>query len=254
MFCLKWYTDKYHDEQGNVKKFCMWNRTSYCWICARQQQEEIEFELEEHFQSIFENAEDASLSDMVVDTEFFASPEMPGFSDMRKEHTHFPDLDVLALRLSFNDKDGNIQVANVFLGTEQNIRRMFEDIGLPDEQIDAEIAQNAEKVHALGLDSLMVENVLDAYSDFRSGKTAGKDQGSPVNAPVLALADTSVSEIMGEDEEQEGSKGEPGGDFDLDDYDLDNEEDLEDEGSRGSRGDDAPDIDPDIDDELGLGD
>lgn len=97
----------------------------------------------------------------------FGSPDLPSFEGMEKTHTYFADFDVLCVQGMFKDSGGNLQMGSVLLGTEQNIRRMYEDIGDFDPaEIDSLIAENAEKVEALGLESLMVENVQDAYADF----------------------------------------------------------------------------------------
>lgn len=143
---------------------------------------------------------------MEVDIEFSANPDMPPFAEMNKCVTHFKQFDTLAVQMMFQDKNRNVQIGTVLLGTEQNIRSMYEDMGaFEPEEIDALIAENAEKVHALGLENLMVENVLDAYERQFGGKDAGSKEA---DGPVLSLSDKSVFDVMDEEEQEEDKENE----------------------------------------------
>lgn len=93
----------------------------------------------------------------------FNSPDLPPFADMEKCTTYDEEHDVLNVGTSYIDDNGTLRQGSVYLGSEENIRQHLNSMGELD--VEAEIAENAAIVEALGIESLMVENVQEAYEE-----------------------------------------------------------------------------------------
>lgn len=99
----------------------------------------------------------------------FSSPDLPPFEDMNKCTTYDEEHDVMNVGTSYIDDNGTLRQGNVYLGSEENIRQHLTSMGELD--VEAEIAENAAKVETLGLESLMVENVQEAYEEAAKEKS-----------------------------------------------------------------------------------
>lgn len=85
----------------------------------------------------------------------FNSPDLPPFEDMDLCDTYSTDPDVRVMNISYIDDDGTRRQGSVYRGTDDDIRQYLSNMGLPDDVIDAELAENAEKVEALGLGNIL---------------------------------------------------------------------------------------------------
>lgn len=121
----------------------------------------------------------------------FEDPDLPPFEAMEKSVTPDAEHDVVAVNMSYIAPDGTMMQGDVYLGTEDNVRQYFEGMG--DMDVDAEVAENAAKVEALGIENLMVEDVQNAYD-----ASLGKESGVPEKAE-----DYSYEEEYEDDPEEE---------------------------------------------------
>lgn len=148
----------------------------------------------------------------------FNSPDLPPFEDMDKCETYDAEHDVMSVGASYIDTAGTMRQGSIYLGSEENIRQFLGNAGVTD--VDAEIAENAEKVEALGIDNLMVDNVQDAYENAAKKteedveeawedeceeelEEAAEVAEEEATKTVLPRSEENVSDILGENPDEE---------------------------------------------------
>lgn len=91
----------------------------------------------------------------------FNRSDLPAFRDMELCDTYTTDPDIRIANMSYIDSDGTRREGYIYRGTDDNIRQYLSNMGLPDDVVDAELAENAAKEEALGMGKILPMDFSD---------------------------------------------------------------------------------------------